>query len=172
MWGWRRDVLLNLQSGPWRVPRLKPREAKRGGFPSCWDGAGIGLRKQQRADYSPQWLLISPDYTDLAQCCTLAWVLRQNPRVCSSVSIPGLPPPENLEICLSASISENIRLLSPLLFPSPLCFLPQQAKSPGLFHRTPISLNKDPPAAELTGRFLFYPVWASQKLGALAVGPL
>lgn len=99
----------------------------------------------------PWWLLISPDCTDLAQCCTLAWVLRQNPRLYSSVPIPALPPPGYLEICLSASISENIRLLSPLPFPSPLCFLPQQAKSPAFstvlrFHWTKTHQLESKPA--------------------------
>lgn len=45
-------MLLNLPRGQWHVSRLTPGDAESRGFQSCWGGAGMGLGKQQRADYS------------------------------------------------------------------------------------------------------------------------
>lgn len=100
----------------------------------------MGVEKQQRAYYLA--MMAAHYCTELAECSTLAWRSQTESRGRHSVPILAIPPPEYSEICFSASISENIRLLFPLPFPSHLFFLPQQAKSPGLFHRTLITLDK------------------------------
>lgn len=91
-------------------------------------------------------------------------VPRQSPRIC--IWCPSQPPhpPENLETCLSASISENIRLLFTSPFPSPLFFLPQQTKSQAF--STLLRLHRTK-----TQKMGLCPVWASRRLGSLTAGP-
>lgn len=86
------------------------------------------MGKPQRPVTQPRRLLISPDGTDLTECSTLA-CSQTKPQDLYPVPISATLPPENLETCLSARISENIRLLFTSPFPSPLFFLPQLAKS-------------------------------------------
>ena len=121
------------------------------------------MGKPHRPVIQPWRLIISPDGTDFPECSTLA-CSQTKPQDLYLVPISATQPPENLETCLSASISENIRLLFTSLFPSPLFFLPQQTKSQAF--STLLRLHRTK-----TQKMGLCPVWASRRLGSLTAGP-